>query len=267
MPEFQYPEIGTWNHLEAAIGARGMGKSTWQCHRALELQRRSGAYVIGHSLGARLPQRLPKELGGQELPVTYHTTITKLERGLRTRPERWHVLAPALSDKGEHTDLDTADGLLQFSVRLSTQIRKAAWNRAHPLRFWGPNVSYTGVHAPPVIVIVDEGIAVESAGPSRKDANRWFLEFLYSLRHMHIALMYAIQDGSARSWRILEQSTKIYVFAIRHQWALECMRAAGASDEEVERIRHLGKYQHVTLESLDSEPENAKRVQQLRDHM
>ena len=78
-----YPEVGSWNHLEACIGQRGTGKSTFQCYRALELSRiANGAYVIGHSLGARLPSKLPAELGGTTLPIVYHPTIDKLERAL-----------------------------------------------------------------------------------------------------------------------------------------------------------------------------------------
>ena len=99
--EDQRPKIGEWNILEASIGQRGMGKSTYQCRRVWELTREAGgAYVIGHSLGARLPERLPKELGGHELPITYHHTIAELERGLRRKPDRWHILAPPLAGEG-----------------------------------------------------------------------------------------------------------------------------------------------------------------------
>lgn len=246
-PTPQRPEIGTVNVLEASIGARGEGKSTYQAYRALVLSRQfGGAYVIGHSLGARLPSRLPSSLGGESLPIVYHTSIDKLGRGLRRSPDKWHVLAPPLTGKGSE-DPDTADDLLRYAVELSTAIRKAAWQRAHPLRIWRPTVSYEGVHAPPVIVLVDEGIAIEAAGPSRKEGNRWFLSLLYSLRHYHCALLYSIQDPSARSWRVLEQATAIHVFRLRHRWALESIRAAGASDAELAEIQSLERYQHVTL--------------------
>jgi len=255
MSEFVYPEVGTFNNLEASVGARGMGKTTWQLARAHQLQRESGGYVIGHSLGARLTTKLPKELGGHELPIKYHTTLASLERGLRNSPGKWHILAPPLAADGNAVSageaLATADALLQFSARLSTSIRKNAWKRRNPLRFWNSNVSMEGVRCPPVIVLIDEGIAIESAGISRKEENRWFLQFLYSLRHYHIALLYAIQDGSARSWRVLEQATRIFVFKIRHEWALQCMRAAGATKEEIDEIRNLEKYEHVEIDALD----------------
>lgn len=250
-PKTGRPTIGEWNHLEASIGQRGMGKSTFQCRRALDLQADArGAYVIGHSLGARLPRQLPKELGGNVLPITYYDSIAKLERGLRRHPERWHILAPPLPGEGRKSLLkaDTADDLLRFVIRFSTAIRKAAWQKANPMRFWKSTVNYEGVECAPIIVIIDEGIAVEAAGTSRKEDNRWFLQFLYSLRHLHCALLYAIQDATARSWRVLEQATAIHVFAVRHAWALQAIQASGATPEEIERIRGLTKFHHVTLE-------------------
>lgn len=252
-----YPVVGEFNHLEASIGARGMGKTTWQLAEAWRLQRESGAYVIGHSLGARLTRKLPRELGGHELPIKYHTTIKSLSSGLYWSPSKWHILAPPLAIDGNEVSageaLATADSLLQYSAVLSNTIRKRAWKREHPFRRWGPNVDYAGVRCPPVIVIIDEGIAVEGAGVSRKETNKWFLQYIYSLRHYHIALLYAIQDSSARSWRVLEQATRIFVFAVRHEWALQCLRAAGATKEETEKIRRLGKWEHVEIAALDVE--------------
>lgn len=243
------PTIGKVDVLEASIGKRGMGKSTWQCSRVEDLCREyGGAYVIGHSLGARLPRRLPPALhGGMELPITYHETIKSLERGVRKHPDRWHVLAPPIT----RAERDTADDLLKFAIRFSDSLRKAAWNRAHPLKLWKPTVNYEEIACPPIIVIIDEGIAIEAAGVSRKEDNRWFLELLYSLRHYHIALLYAIQDASARSWRVLEQATTINAFRVTHRWALQALEAAGASPEEVDRIRHLPPHEHVELRDLD----------------
>ncbi len=249
----RYPRVGDWNHLEACLGQRGQGKSTYQCARAMELSRIArGAYVIGHSLGARLPNRLPSELGGDILPVTYHPTIKKLETGLARHPERWHILSPPLPGDGYKMDHppETADDLLRYAIRLSSVLRKRCWNREHPLSIWKPTVDYTGLECPPIIIIIDEGIAVESAatgGKGRSEDNRWFLQMLYSLRHLHIALLYAIQDPTARSWRVLEQATAIHVFHVRHAWALNAIQAAGASEQQIEEIEALKPYQRVTI--------------------
>lgn len=263
------PAIGTFNVLESSIGMRGMGKSTHQCYRALQLSRQvGGAYVIGHSLGARLPSKLPSSLGGETLPITYHTTIAKLERGIRRHPDRWHILSPPLHGEGhrreDYENPDTADDLLKFATSFSTAIRKSAWQRQNPFKFWKPTVDYQGIPAVPIIVIVDEGIAIEAAGPSRKESNKWFLQLLYSLRHLHIGMFWAIQDASARSWRVLEQSSAIHVFRIRHQWAKESIRAAGASQDELDRISALPPHEHVTL-SWDAVDRDGNRMATLDD--
>lgn len=262
------PEIGTVNILEAAVGQRGTGKSTLLCERAYDLAcEYHGSYVIGHSLGARLPGKLPD---GTELPLEYHTTLRKLEQGLRRAPSKWHILAPPQSiPDGER---DTADDLLRFAVRLSEQIRRDAWRRANPLALkpWNSNVKMDGIPATPIVVVIDEGIAIEAAGPAKKEANRWFFEFLFSIRHYHIAMLYSIQDPTARSWQVLNQATDIHVFNMRHRYAIEAIRAAGATDEEMEKIAQLPtprqlkegkrKYDHVSLrlEGIVEPPEWVK---------
>lgn len=245
----RYPEIGKFNHLEAAIGQRGTGKSTWQCYRAFKLREESGgAYVIGHSLGARMPEQLPPELGGHKLPIVYHQTIKKLDEGLRRHPEKWHVLAPPKEPK-DGSEPDTADDLLKYADRLSLALRKSAWKGANPFRFWNDTRKTLGLRSPPIIVLIDEGIAVESAstGGKSRGKDRWFLQFIYSLRHDHIALLYSVQEPSSRSWRVLEAATVISVFRVRHKWALGALEAAGATREETERIANLPPYKHVTL--------------------
>jgi hypothetical protein len=243
-PADAHPEIGTFDHLEAFIGQRGTGKSTFECQRALELATEAnGAYVIGHSLGARLPERLPD---GTVLPITYHRSIDRLERALRSKPERWHILAPAPGGG------DTADDVLRLSLRLSDAIKLRAYEQAHPLGGLfrdKHSLKYTGLPCPPIVEIVDEGIAVEAAGKQGDPAQRrWFLEYLYSLRHNHIGLLWSIQDANARSWQILAQATLLHVFHQKHQWARNALKAAGASDEEMTRIEALKKYEHVTVE-------------------
>ena len=241
--------IGEWNVLEASIGQRGMGKSTFQCYRALALAREAGgAYVIGHSLGARLPSRLPKELGGDALPICYHRTLADLDKQLRKHPERWHIIAPPmLTRRDEERAAATCDELLGYSIELSNALRTRAFRRAHPLQSVKRAQDLTGIPCPPSIVIVDEGVAIDAARTRKRDDDKWFLEYLYSLRHLHIALLYAIQNATARSWQTLEQATAIHCFFIRHEWALQSIRAAGASDEDIAAIRELAPHEHITI--------------------
>jgi len=252
----QKPIVGEWNVLEASIGQRGCGKSTYQAARAHELAiEAGGAYVIGHSLGQRMPERLPPELGlgDIKLPIVYHTSIAKLEKGLNRDPGKWHILAPPLPEERGHHDgnepVDTADDLLRWSVRLSFAIRKQAWQREHPMRFWRDGQRTLGLRATPIIMILDEGIAVEAAstGARSRGDDKWFLQYIYSLRHMHIALLYSIQEPTSRSWRVLEAATAIHVFKSKHQWSLNAIEACGASPEQMEEIRALRPFERVTL--------------------
>lgn len=246
----RWPAVGQWNVLEASIGKRGMGKSTHQAARALQLQQESGGYVIGHSLGQRLPDRLPKELGGAKLDIRYHQTIAELEKGLQRRPRDWHILSPQLPEEGGPPNPDTADDLMRWSIRLSKALRDKAWWDENPYRLSKPkSVNYTGLHVPPIIVILDEGIAVDAAstGDSATGKNKWFLQYVYSIRHLHIALLYAIQEPTSRSWRVLESATAVHCFRIDHEWAVNAVRAAGANAEQADRIKRLPPYEFVTL--------------------
>lgn len=258
------PAIGTVNVLEATLGQRGKGKSTHQCHRALELSREyGGAYVIGHSLGARLPLKLPAELGGHELPIVYHHNLRELDAGLRKHPGKWHIIAPPALGGSHRGEVSTADDLIRYSVSLSNSLRDRAYDRAK-LRGERPLISpkiksYDGLPCTPVIVLIDEGIAVKSANTAKgardKQAQDWFYEWIFSLRHLHTALLYAVQNPSARSWYILSEATEIDCFYIRHQWALNAVQAAGATSEQIDEIRSLPPHEYVVIDDVSASPE------------
>lgn len=260
-----FPKVGEVNILESAIGARGEGKSVFQCARVWEsIHDWGGGYVIGHSLGRRLPKKLPASLwGGAELPITYYPTIRDLDRGLRRHPERWHILAPPSGAEAralglDEGDQDTADDLLKYSDDLALGLRKAAWWRKHRWALYMPRmVDYQGLECPPIAVIIDEGVAVQAAKKGAADQangrHDWFTAFLISLRHNHIALWYAIQNPTLRSWKVIEQSTAIHAFHLSHQWALDSIRAAGATPEEVEKIATMPRFEHVTISPIRSE--------------
>lgn len=235
--------IGNWNRLAVLIGERGYGKSTWGAYLALRWQREAGAYVIGHSLGGRLPRRLPPELGGHELPIRYHETLDGVRRGIYWHPGKWHILAPPPG----RSDGATADDLLQFSHQFSDSVRKSHWERKH-WGFWKHNANHEDVDAPPIVVIIDEGVAVKGAGQSRKEKNDWFLEYLISLRHLHIGLIWSMQDPTLRTWQILGQATDLYMFHTHHFYALNALWAAGVPEEEIEKVKSLPRFRHIHYE-------------------
>lgn len=268
--EPETPPIGDVNVLEVEVGQRGSGKTTEECRRARELSAMwGGAYVIGHSLGPRFPRTLPKEVAGREvtLPIVYHRTLEQLVKGLGAKPGNWHILAPWLPGEGGSApatgSYDTADDLLRYSIRLSSAVRRRAWEREHRWSFkqWNPNSEMLGIPCTPIIVLIDEGIAVASAAKSprlsRRDAesdneqDAWFLRYIYSLRHLHIALLWNLQEATSRSWRVLEAATSINVFRTRHEWSLGAIRATGATEEQLDEIKTLPRYRHVTIRPSD----------------
>ena len=250
------PAIGDVDDLEVLLGQRGTGKTTYMEFRARQLQRKyGGAYVIGHSLGRRLAKKLPPELGGHDLPIAYYPTIKKLAEGLRSHPERWHILAPpteleAPAGYYDRNERETADDLIAFGVRLSTSLRLRAYKKAHPLSFARDisKLDLTGLPCTPIILLVDEGVAVEGAGKSQtKEEQRAFKEWLFSLRHLHTALLWSIQDPTARGWNIMGQATWIRVFHVQHEYALQAIRAAGADEDQLDAIEQQYAYEHVDI--------------------
>ena len=251
------PPIGSVNVLEATIGQRGMGKSTYQCFRVHELVRQyqGHAYVIGHSLGARLPKELPAELGGHVLPIVYHNSVESVARGVSESPTKWHILAPPIDLTGRAGPQDSVDDLIAWSIQFSDALRERAYQREHPIKGAlrsGVARDYTGIQCPAIILIVDEGIAMEAAGAkgtgtktqAKKD---WFLRWIYSLRHYHTALFYAIQNATARNWQLLSEATRVVVFRVKHQWAINAVQAAGGTHAEMAAVRKLQPHEYIAL--------------------
>lgn len=252
------PAIGTINVLEATIGQRGMGKSTYQCHRVWELvhENHGQVYVIGHSLGARLPDKLPPELGGHELPIEYHATVASIAQAISERPHRWHILAPPIDLEGKLAHRDSCDDLIKWSVRFTDTLKERAFTREHPIKGRlpaGVARKYDGIKCPALAIIVDEGIAIKSAqagtvsGKAARADKDWFLEWIYSLRHQHTALFYAIQNATARNWQLLSEATRVVVFRVKHQWAINAVQAAGGTHKEMKAVRRLKPHEYIAL--------------------
>lgn len=250
-PASHSPEIGSVNVLECAVGLRGYGKSTKLCMEIVELSGRHTSYVIGHSLGARLPDRLPD---GSELPIVYHASMRDLEKGLRNHPGKWHIKVGG-----------KADEVILYARALSVSLRKKAWADAGKIEKWTQASRMLGMRAPLVILLIDEGIAAKAAGagavksgksrgkPPTGEANDldgddWFLEWVFSIRHEHTAVFWGIQNANARSWYLLDQATRIYVVRTRHEWAIQSLRSAGLDQDELAGLPHMERGEVVVIE-------------------
>jgi hypothetical protein len=71
---------------------------------------------------------------------------------------------------------------------------------------------------------------------------------LFSLRHMHIALYWCLQDPNAKTYMMMSQATLIHVHHTQHQYAVNAIRAAGATELELEQIAELHGFEHVTIQ-------------------
>lgn len=223
--------IGDVDHVETIVGLRGWGKSTYLIERAWNLKQEWGAYAIGHSPGARLPRELPD---GRKMPIVYHPDMVALERGLRKAPDKIHVLA-----RGE------ADQVVDFARELSVRLRKQAWRDEHGMlaKTWTPELDMKGIVSPPIIVIIDEAVALRSAqgniSKRRDDDAQKLKEALFGSRHEHIAYFWSIQNAGSMSWVLMQQSTTVTCFHMEHEWALNDLRAAGFQKEQLEQIQRL----------------------------
>ncbi len=230
--------IGAMNNVKLILGLRGYGKSTYCAHDALTMQGATGAYVIGHSLGARFPANLPD---GTSVPVDFYPSIEKLKIGLRRNPTRIAILVGGNGDE-----------VIRYARELSFEIRRRAYYREHG---WARALTkpfnnlrqMDGIVARPIIVIVDEGVAMSmnlGKTGSRREENKEFREAIYGARHEHIGYLFQIQDPNAIGPVLQTQATNYVVFRIEHQWALNAIGAMGATREDIQEIRNLevGEY-------------------------
>ncbi len=231
--------IGEFNCIELILGNRGNGKTTYAIDKAMTLAFATGAYVIGHSLGARFPDKLPD---GTRVPIDYYPSIQKLDAGIRERPNRIAVLVGG-----------DGDAVIRYARELSIGIRKRAYYRElgyarMVFAPWTPMRQMNGIVARPVIVIIDEGVALSmnlGKTGAKSVENKEFREAIYGARHEHIGYLFQIQDPNAIGAALQTQATRYVVFRLDHQWALNAVIGMGATREDIAEIRDLERFEYV----------------------
>ena len=223
------PKIGEWNHFELCVGKRGFGKSYKMLQRMVELDKiAGGAYKLGHSMGQRFPtEAVPT------LQIRYHDSIQSLDRWMRREPDDFHVLTS-----------EDADELVQYAAALGKAVKK------HALGFFRRNKTPLGIEATPIIVAVDEMVALTAARGSAQGSNsgQWFRRMLISLRHDHVALLAGIQDSNAISYINAGLATQVHCFRTTHEWALNSLRASGMPKEQIAQLSKLGVGESITID-------------------
>jgi hypothetical protein len=248
------PKIGDWNHFEMMIGKRGMGKSTLMLERMLDLDAiAGGSYKLAHSMGQRFPAKLPS---GRQYQLHYYpvppaadplgkqdasAAIKKLDNGLRKYPDDIHVLVS-----------DDAQPILEYAQQLGRAVKR------HALGFFARRSNPLGRPATPIIVGIDEMVALDAAMGSAqgKDAARWFRKLIISLRHEHIALLAGIQDSNCVSYINAGLATKLWCFKTTHLYAIQSLRAGGMPNEQLESLPNLKKGEKILVD-LDEDGQAA----------
>lgn len=215
--------VGSLDRVTAIIGERGMGKSTLARLDAAEFQRALGGYVVGHSPNGQI---------GAHPSIAFHDDLKHLARGLRRHPEQQHFVT-----RGAPEDV------IDFADRLALGVRKRAFKRAHPLLRWREDRPMPpGIAAPPVLVVIDEGVSMRR-NPTQVELAE-LERFLTSARHKHVSITWLSQAPSARQWVLMEQANRLRVFRYVHEWGGNAIRASGIPKDVIPILRDLPRFSY-----------------------
>lgn len=222
--------VGKVDRITVILGERGTGKSTLAWIDAAEFQRETGGYVIGHSPNGQI---------GARRNIVFHDSLKKLAAGIRRAPDKMHFVVR-----------DRAEPVIDYGQSLATAIRKRAFQRAHPLKRWREDRPMPdGVLAPPVLIIIDEGVAM-ARHPKNFEVERLEV-FLTSARHKHVAFTWLSQAPTARQWVIMEQANRFRVFRYTHEWGGNAIAAAGIDRDALEVIREMPNFMYYHHDKSD----------------
>lgn len=224
--------IGTLDRVTAIIGERGVGKSTLAKIDAREFQNDTGGYVIGHSPNGQI---------GPDSDIEFHSDMEKLQRALKRRPGVMQIMTRGSPEE-----------VLAYGDALALAIRRKAFRREYPLTKWREDrPAPIGLAAPPVLVLIDEGVAMKRH-PSQDELSQ-LERLLTSARHKHLAVTWQSQAPTARQWVLAEQANRIRVFRYVHEWGANAIRAAGIPREVIPSLRELPKFLYFEFDKLNPE--------------
>lgn len=235
--------VGSLDRITTIIGERGMGKSTYALLDARSFQRETGGFVLAHSPNGQI---------GAHPDVVFYDSVAKLVRGLKKAPGKIHVVAGGPPEE-----------LIRFGESMALAIRKRAHERLRAQRansggellprFRADRPAPKGMLARPVLVVIDEGVAMKRRPGDLDLAD--LERMLTSARHNHFAVTWSSQAPTARQWVLLEQSNRLRVFRYTHEYGANALRAAGISKDVVPVLRDLPRFAFYRFDK--QAPENA----------
>lgn len=195
------------------VGAPGSGKSTYALARAIEYSRSLPAYCIAHDLGWKLPDKFPN---GRETGVIRHDSFNSAQQRLSTDARGVHCI----------TTRD-AGSVIEYAKKIG----KASLD------------SNAGTHGVPVIILIDEVVSAEDAGPYRLGDS---IKDLFALRrHFNLGVIWTAQSPRLCHYQMLGLGTELIIFKLHHKKDFDALADVGLSGPELDTIRNLPPYKWV----------------------
>jgi hypothetical protein len=195
------------------VGSPGSGKSTYALARAIEYARVLPAYCVAHDIGWKLPDTFPN---GQETGVIRHDSFNAAQSRLATDPRGVHCIATR-----------DAGTVIQFAQKIG----KASLD------------SNSGTHGIPVIILIDEVVSAEDAGPYRLGDT---IKDLFALRrHANLGVIWTAQSPRLCHFQMLGLGTELVVFKLHHRKDLDALADVGFSGEELDTIKALPPHKWI----------------------
>lgn len=232
--------VGTLDRITVIVGERGMGKSTFLSKVDIpQFRRETGGYVIGHSTNG--------QIGADPGRIEFHDDLRQLSRGIRKHPGRAHFVARGKPEDVLHHALAMS---LSVRKRAHERYRAEAFRRGELVPKFRPDrPAPKGLMAPPVLVVIDEGMAMRR-NPSQRELQE-LEELLTSARHSHVAVTWSSQSPSLRQWVLLEQANRQRVFRYTHEYGANALRAGGVHKDVIPALRDLPRFSYYAFDKIN----------------
>lgn len=207
-----------WNYAISVLGVPGTGKSVYAMRVAWHLASKTPAYVVAHDPTGSYTNAKNLTYAGRP-PVFRYESTQALWSQLSRRGAGIHVL-------------DVSDGNEVISA--GVQLAEASGARAKNGR------------AIPVIVLLDEAVAVAGASPYRLDDE--LRNLIARRRHIGsgVGIIWTSQSPQFAHYALLGLSTQITMFRLTDQKAFDRLERVGVPKEMLIRVRALPDYKSIT---------------------
>ena len=231
--------IGDFNEMIGIYAPRGYGKSSKALDIAEELQEAGPAYVIAHDPGFRLPPNRPD---GSPRPIVRHKTRQSVLTALQTHPTGIQAWGGQFEREDGTRETITSEQVIELATEVAARSKVAA-GQAHGLEdVTSPDdFRLAGLPAIPVVVLIDE--AVMARGASKNRMSPEMRDFLISLRHLHVGLVYTAQGGGMVHYDMVQLATELYLGKSIHTRAHKAFEDAGVPADVIAKLPTMERFQ------------------------